>query len=495
MKKVIVIGAGIAGLTCGIYLRLNGFETEIYEFHTIPGGECTGWDRGGYHFDGCIHWLMGTKPETSLYKIWQDTGALGDKVKVFNHEIFMRYEEGDKAVNLYTNTDKLEKHLIEIAPEDEKEIKKFCGVIRKMGSFGMPIDRPMDKMTAGDGMKFAAKNFTVLPAITKYNKMKMGQFVENFKNPLLKRALLSFIPEEYTAMALLSMVGGMNAGDCGVPEGGSRAFAKRMEKRFLDLGGKVFYKANVDKILIHDGKATGIRLIDGKQVDADCIISCADGYATLKNMLEDKYTPPVYQNLFSHPKEFPTPTSALVFFGINTIIPCDYRGIEMKRSESVQVGGVESDSMLMLNYRFDPTMNPEGKTVMACYYRAEYDYWKDLYQDKEKYQSGKNKLLEDATENIIKRFPEAQGKIEVTDVVTPITYERYCNAWRGSWMTWGNSGKDVPGYYPGLLPGLDNFIIAGMWTLPPGGLPGAGASGRFAAHRLCMMNDIEFKTK
>ncbi len=62
MKKVIIIGAGIAGLTCGVYARINGFETEIYELHTIPGGECTGWDRKGYHFDGCIHWLMGSKP-------------------------------------------------------------------------------------------------------------------------------------------------------------------------------------------------------------------------------------------------------------------------------------------------------------------------------------------------------------------------------------------------------------------------------------------------
>ena len=62
MKKVIIIGSGIAGLSCGIYAKLNGFETEIFEMHSISGGECTGWDRGEYHFDGCIHWLMGSKP-------------------------------------------------------------------------------------------------------------------------------------------------------------------------------------------------------------------------------------------------------------------------------------------------------------------------------------------------------------------------------------------------------------------------------------------------
>ena len=78
--------------------------------------------------------------------------------------------------------------------------------------------------------------------------------------------------------------------------------------------------------------------------------------------------------------------------------------------------------------------------------------------------------------------------------MTPMTYVRFCNAWRGSWMSWGDS-KDVPRYYPGILPGLDNFILAGMWTLPPGGLPGAGGSGRFAAHRLCIKEGLPFKTE
>jgi phytoene desaturase len=92
-----------------------------------------------------------------------------------------------------------------------------------------------------------------------------------------------------------------------------------------------------------------------------------------------------------------------------------------------------------------------------------------------------------------RRYPQAEGKIEVIDVVTPKTYERFCNAWRGTWMTW--AGKDAPQYFPGVLPGLKHFIIAGMWTLPPGGLPGAGAAGRYAAQRLCVQNGMEFRAK
>jgi phytoene desaturase len=495
VKKVVIIGAGIAGLTCGIYAQKNGFETEIYELHTIPGGECTGWDRKGYHFDGCLHWLIGSKAGTSLNEIWRDTGALDDSVRVLSYDVFARYIEGEKTVSFYTDVNRLEKHFLELAPEDREEIRKLCGVLRKMGNIGMPLDKPMDMMTAGDGLKFAAKNLGSLAKVSHYNKMTMKELTDGFKNPLLKRAILASFPEDYTAMSFISTLAGMNAGDCGFPQGGSRALALRMAKRFEDLGGRIFYKARVEKILIEDGKAAGILLADGSEVGADHVVSCADGYHTFKDMLDDRYTPALYDNLFSRPKEYPTPTSALVFLGVDADVPYSVRGVEVRRDTPYTAGGIISDCAMITHYGFDGTMAPKGKTVLGCYYRADYDYWKELASNPEQYQAEKKKLEEDAVAEAMKVYPEIAGKIEVTDVVTPVTYERFCGAWRGSWMTWVRGGKDIPQYFPGVLPGLENFIIAGMWTLPPGGLPGAAGAGRFAAQRLCLQNGMVFKTR
>ena len=62
-NTVLIIGAGFAGLAAGIYARMNGYNTRIFEMHDKPGGLCTAWKRKGYTIDGCIHWLVGSSPQ------------------------------------------------------------------------------------------------------------------------------------------------------------------------------------------------------------------------------------------------------------------------------------------------------------------------------------------------------------------------------------------------------------------------------------------------
>ena len=80
-ETVAVIGGGIAGLSAGVYALLAGFDVTIYEKNPIPGGECIGWNRKGYHIDNCIHWLTGTKKGTELYDVWKQVGALTDETE------------------------------------------------------------------------------------------------------------------------------------------------------------------------------------------------------------------------------------------------------------------------------------------------------------------------------------------------------------------------------------------------------------------------------
>jgi len=70
-QKVLIIGGGIAGLCVGIYLRRNGFETEILEMHTMAGGLATSWKKNGFTFENRLHWLVGSKQGAQLNAAWK----------------------------------------------------------------------------------------------------------------------------------------------------------------------------------------------------------------------------------------------------------------------------------------------------------------------------------------------------------------------------------------------------------------------------------------
>ncbi len=60
-KRVVIVGAGVAGLATGCYARMNGYKTILFEMHTIPGGLCTAWKRKGYSFDISMHGFVGSR--------------------------------------------------------------------------------------------------------------------------------------------------------------------------------------------------------------------------------------------------------------------------------------------------------------------------------------------------------------------------------------------------------------------------------------------------
>ncbi len=88
-KSIIIIGAGIAGLSAGCYARMNGYDITIFELHSLPGGLCTAWERKGYTFDGCIHYLFGSGPGQPFYQTWVELGAVQDRPMV-HHDEFMQ---------------------------------------------------------------------------------------------------------------------------------------------------------------------------------------------------------------------------------------------------------------------------------------------------------------------------------------------------------------------------------------------------------------------
>lgn len=101
MVRVIVIGAGISGLTAAIYTRRAGCETVILEKCVNPGGVSTSWTRRGYTFEGGIHWFIGSIDAIPLHNIWKETGALQDNNPVFFKDPVYTLIDGQDRIPLY----------------------------------------------------------------------------------------------------------------------------------------------------------------------------------------------------------------------------------------------------------------------------------------------------------------------------------------------------------------------------------------------------------
>jgi phytoene dehydrogenase-like protein len=302
-QSILIIGAGIAGLSAGCYGQMNGYRTRIFELHDKPGGLCTAWKRSGrsspdgYTFDGCIEWLTGSTPETPLYRIWQELGAAQGR-QFIRHDVYQRVEGGDgRVLSMYTDIDRLERHMRELAPADASLIKEFCrGARRFARSFDVLSDYegPSNLLEA---IQMGLKMLPLVGVLRKYGKMSTEAFAARFSDPLLRRAFSAVIDDlpDMPAMTLMMILGIMHAGDGAYPAGGSLAFARAVERRYLDLGGEIHYKSRVERILVEAGhagradRAVGVRLEDGTEHRADVVISAADGHATIYEMLGGQY--------------------------------------------------------------------------------------------------------------------------------------------------------------------------------------------------------------
>ena len=280
-RSIIIIGGGFAGLSAGIYCRMNGYKTRIFEMHSKPGGLCTSWNRDGFTIDGCIHWLVGSSPMSSMYSMWEETGIARNR-EFIDYDEYVRFEGKDGRVLIfYTDIQRLEKHLLTFSPEDKALIKEFIKGIRLCLPFDIPSKRiPFLKRTAARiKMIF---NFVINGRKIRYWINTTAQdFAEKFHDPLLKDAFKKIWIPEFSMFFMLFTFAWLHKKNAGYPLGGSTPLSEAMEARYISLGGTIDYNSRVEKILTENDRATGIRLENGDEYRASRVISAADGYSTI----------------------------------------------------------------------------------------------------------------------------------------------------------------------------------------------------------------------
>ncbi len=490
-KSIVIIGAGLAGLATGCYAQMNGYKTKIFEMQEKPGGVCVSWKRKGYTFDYAVHNVFGVTPNSVNNHMWRELGALKG-LRIHSFKEFVQVEDPTgKVLTVHTDLEKLRQHLKSFSPADEKRVDEFIKAAKRFSGYDL-----FAAMSGGIGTKL--KMLPLMGALIKYSKVTLRDYAEQFADPFLRRAFATIqydIPEAPTVIALIFLAT-LNNGDGGWPIGGSMALSRNIEQRYLGLGGEFAYRSKVEKIIVKDGAAVGVVLGDGSEHFGDVVVSAADGYSTIFGMLEGKY---VSDKINAYYKAYPKtqPFGLEVWYGVNMKFSGEPHSIVRFLDKPVSIEGTERDRLDIEVFNFDQSLAPEGKTVIKVVLDSNYDYWKPLSLDAEKYRVEKQKVADQIAERLEERFSGFHSKIEATDVVTPISAEHWTAAYRGC-QAYGapkEYQKDVTkNGVSKTLPGLQNFYMVGQWAGGTIGLNTVCLMGRNLVRDLCKKDEKKFTT-
>jgi phytoene dehydrogenase-like protein len=491
--KVIIIGGGIAGLSCGCYLQMNGIQSEILEMGALPGGLCMSWDRGPYVFDGCLRWLLGTNPSSAFFQIWTELGAIAGR-KIMPQDEVVRFEGADgRSLSVPADLDRLSSEFKRIAPEDAALIERLVRAARRCASMEPPLENPLELMTQIEKMRLGMRYLPMLPVILKWKGAPVGRYLAKYRNGFLRETLMALAGDErMSALVLVMLLAFRSRKNTGFVVGGSRAFAEAIADRYARLGGVIRYDTPVVSVRVEDDRATGVNCADGTVVPASAVVSCADGHTTIFKMLEGRYVNKRLTRLYEKGELFPSLIQ--VSLGINRPYPGTPQTLSLPLAHPLAVDSQTRHSRIDVSvFGSDAGLCPEGKTVMTVRVAALYDFWIKLKRDNPQgYRAEKKAILKEIVAVLDRRFPGLAEHLEQSDIATPATFARYTANWQGSYEGWLPTPRILGRRIPYTLPGLDDFYMAGHWVVAGGGLPSAALSGRYVAQMICARNGKTF---
>jgi phytoene dehydrogenase-like protein len=419
---------------------------------------------------------------------------------MIDREYFVQIEDpSGKAFTVYTDVDRLEQHMKALAPADAAVVDAYMRGVRQLFHaelLAMPLASAWD----------LARLLPRMPALLKWMRVTMEQFAERFSDPFLRRAF-PVIQYDFPGIPMLihlNFIAACHLRTFGWPSGGSLPFARAIARRYEDLGGELHCRSRVEQILVEAGskgaggrgndRAVGVRLADGTEHHADIVISAADGHATIFDMLDEKYVDDGIRAYYDAVPERQD-MNFHVSLGVARDMSAEPHALTFFLPEPVNILGKERDRLSVEIPHFDPSMAPPGKASVKVLLDANYPEWKALSADRARYEMEKARVAEAVVERLEERFPGLREQVEVIDIATPVTIERFTGNWHGfqAWMDASAGPLDMFTGAGKTLPGLDNLYMVGHWAGGIG-LSTAAIGGRKLVQRICKGDRRPFVT-
>lgn len=479
---IVVIGAGLGGLTAAIYLARNGFPVTVIEHHDIPGGYITSFERaeGEFTFEVSPHYTAG------MAQFLEECG-IKDKVEVVRLPELGRFITPDYDL-IFPQQDP--KGIIRILsdkfPQEAQGIGSFMGqLMALMQEYKTPID-----------LKSASSTHPIMWSMS--NQTAAEVLDKHVKDAKLK-AILSFFaaglgPPPSRLSGLIYAVGTAAYILRGReyfklhPRDLSYAFMHAIEK----CGGRVILKSEAKSILTKDGTVVGVRTADGKTYTARAVISNASAPATFEKMLPSGVVP---NNYIAKLRTYrPSTSSFIVWLGLNqelrgkvkcyNIFVSDSYDPEALYEASLVADATKAGFSVFIYDNAYPGYSKPGKSSVSLIMRCGYGPWKRFEGDyfagrKEAYRKEKDRITQILIERTEARvIPGLRSMIEVMDAATPLTNVRYTKNPEGAIVGYEFSVDNAAFNRIKNRTPIKGLYLASAWGSPGGGFRPVMLGGR-----------------
>jgi phytoene dehydrogenase-like protein len=511
----IIIGGGHNGLVNAAYLARAGKKVLVLERrHLVGGAAVTEEIFPGFKFSVCSYVVSLLRPE-----IIRDLDLPRHGLEILPLDgTFTPMPNGDHLWRVNDHS-KTRREILRHSRVDAEAYDEYGQAMMKMAQFVKPIlsMTPPDLGRLGlqdlNTLRFLARRFQALPASDKYNQIQLmtmsaADFLDQwFETDVLKATMSASgiigtflgVRSPGTAYVLLHHYMGEIDGafrSWGFARGGTGAISNAIADAGREAGVEIRTTSPVTKILVKNGKASGVVLENGDEISASIVSSSVDPNLTFIKMIEPGQLPDDFLEEVRRYKyrgssgKVNLALDALPDFkcmpgvgrhlrGAISISP----GVEyMERAyDDAKYGDYSKHPYIdmVIPSLTDPSVAPPGKHVLSCFVQyAPYKLKQGTWDDK-------REAFGDTVINTIAEYaPNIKNIIVGRQVLTPLDLEREWGLTEGNIFQGELSLEQlfflrpVPGWAQYRTP-IKNLYMCGSATHPGGGI--MGAPGRLAA--------------
>ncbi len=471
---VIIVGAGVGGLTCGALLSKRGYRVLVLEQHHQVGGYCSSFRRGGFTFNTGVEDVSGLWERGPLTYLLNELGLRRDELFVRNSR---RILFKGRVVDVPEDPDQLVEVLAGLFPGERESLAAFFREAREAyeecyrdaSLYGTPLPAELIVKVYGGRklLDYPREHPHFYDWMGKTFKQKLDEYFKDEDLKTLLCALLGYVGSEpgrvSAASALTASVSYLLYGGY-YPRGGAQNFVETL-RRFIEAhGGRVLLRHRVDRVLVEGGRVVGVRC-GGRVFKAPIVVANVNARKVFLELVGEEY---LDRGFVEYVKSLRmSPSAFMVFLGVDADLS-SYPTIVVDLDEEVHI---------VVNSNADPSLAPKGKASVTITTFASYHDFPE--RGTREYAERKRALAEELIRRAEKAIPGLSSRVVVRDAATPRTLERYTSMPEGAIYSFDQSMDTKRPYFKTPIRGL---YLVGASTFPGGGVEGAVISGIICAN-------------